>query len=118
MVLDSNPVVFDTLALYLTLVDTQNELHALKAKIAAANVPVTPQMAELAELKGRLVFLRDLPTKSGAFLESRGYGQPASTITHTPQITAADVVAWVDTIEARVDSLQSELDQFNYTHEV
>lgn len=89
--------------------DTAMELVALKAKIHAANVPVAGLIFEASELKGMIQALRNMSCNSGAV-----YGYRSETpIQYTAEISELRRDELVADLEARLDEINEQLDQFN-----
>lgn len=109
----SNAPQHDVTALYTTLCSAQERLAELKGKITVANGPIAQRLFMLAELKGRIAFLRELPTKDGEFPIAGGYGREAA----SRQFHAVFKAGWVETetamLSERIEQLQDEIDEFN-----
>ena len=94
-----------------------DELVTLKARLAAANTDAYPQIFRLAELKGLVASLKALPAKEGVYTESLGYAQNAE-VTYVVQIKRAEVDALVETFQTEIQSIQDDLDEFNFTRSI
>lgn len=112
------PFDYDTRAVLAQLRAKTDELVALKARIAVANVEVYAQIFRLAELKGLVATLRALPAKEGVFNESAGFSQNAPEVTYVAQIKRAEADALAEQFQAEIQSLQDTLDEFNFTRAV
>ena len=91
---------FDAKTLIDDLFSETERLWILKAAISAANAPVQPAIYELAELKGRIAFLRTLNTQRGKAVEFYGMQVPQD---YDASITAVDALAMIRTAEKRID---------------
>ena len=90
------------------------ELTDLKTKIPLANAPVYDKIFRMAELKGRIKELRKIPTEEGK-AESR-YSSVVSVKEVEINITQLDEL--VQTLEARIEEIQAELDVHNATTQI
>ena len=90
------------------------ELTDLKTKIHLANAPVYDKIFRMAELKGRIKELRKIPTEEGK-AESR-YSSVVSV--KEVEINIAQLDEMVQTLEARIEEIQSELDVHNATTQI
>lgn len=104
---------FDAKALYDDLKKETERLWRLKLSINAANVPIHAAIYELAETKGLIAFLKGLDTKRGLSAVA-GY-MPIAPHEYRAQISAGEVGSEIETLEARIDSLQDLLDIHNAT---
>ncbi|MCQ2378880.1 MAG: hypothetical protein MJ016_06695 [Victivallaceae bacterium] len=84
-------------------------LIALKKVITGANAPIAGKLAEMDEIKSMLAYLADVNTTEG--YEQRNYG--SDTILKEVVVTAAEVQNRMDLLQAKIDALQDELDEFN-----
>ena len=90
------------------------ELTDLKTKIHLANAPVYDKIFRMAELKNRIKELRKIPTEEGK-AESR-YSSVVSVKEVEINITQLDEM--VQTLEARIEEIQAELDVHNATTQI
>jgi hypothetical protein len=90
------------------------ELTDLKTKIHLANAPVYDKIFRMAELKGRIKELRKIPTEEGK-AESR-YSSVVSV--KEVEINIAQLDEMVQTLEARIEEIQAELDVHNATTQI
>lgn len=95
-----------------------DELVKVKSAIAAANSEIYPQIFRLAELKGLVSVLSNLDTKNGIFHETAGYGETAHEVEYAVQLNKVTVDKLVTEAKAEIQTLQDELDMFNFTHNV
>jgi hypothetical protein len=90
-----------------------NELIVLKTAIHKANVPVYDKIFELSELKNQLKHLRSLNCASGKVAGGRwGEGDPV--VKHA-EINIVERDGMIKNLEARIEALQDQLDQWNHT---
>jgi hypothetical protein len=99
--------IVSTMLLEEELTKLKIELVALKAKIHRANAPVADKIYELAELKSTIALYKSLPVKEG---RSNRYNSEEIMVA---QIKANEVITIVNTLQAKIDSIQDELDVFN-----
>ncbi len=90
------------------------ELTTLKTKIHLANAPVYDKIFRMAELKNRIKELRKIPTDEGK-AESR-YSSVVSV--KEVEINIAQLDEMVQTLEARIEEIQAELDVHNATTQI
>ena len=88
-----------------------NELIVLKAQIHAANQPVYYQIFELSELKSQVKFLKSLNCASGVVHNRWDSEKPV--VKHA-EINVIEKDKMVKNLEARIEELQDELDQWNH----
>ena len=90
------------------------ELTDLKTKIHLANAPVYDKIFRMAELKNRIKELRKIPTDEGK-VEAR-FSSVASV--KEVEINIAQLDEMVQTLEARIEEIQAELDVHNATTQI
>lgn len=90
-----------------------NFLICLKSKIAIANAGIADKLNRLSELKGLIGFYRSLNCREGSF-SNRYDGNGEKTII-TAIISKKEVTQKVEEIQAEIDKLQDEIDDFNAT---
>jgi hypothetical protein len=90
------------------------ELTALKTKIHLANAPVYDKIFRMAELKNRIKELKKIPTEEGK-TEAR-FSSVASV--KEVEINIAQIDEMVQTLEARIEEIQAELDIHNATTQI
>ncbi len=89
-----------------------NELIVLKTQIHKANVPVYDKIFELSELKNQVKHLRSLNCTSGKVGGGRwGEGEP---VMKHAEINVVEKDKIVKNLEARIEAIQDELDQWNH----
>ncbi len=90
-----------------------NDLIVLKTAIHKANAPVYSKIFELSELKNQVKMLKGLNCASGKVAGGRwGEGEPV--VKHA-EINVVEKDNMVKNLEARIDQIQDELDQWNHT---
>ena len=90
------------------------ELTELKTKIHLANAPVYGKIFQMAELKGRIKELKQIPTKEGKQAGSYGSGDTIKEV----EINVAEIDKMVEQLELQIESIQSELDIHNSTTQI
>ncbi len=89
-----------------------NELIVLKTQIHKANLPVYDKIFELSELKNQVKHLRSLNCTSGKVGGGRwGEGEP---VMKHAEINVVEKDKIVKNLEARIEAIQDELDQWNH----
>jgi hypothetical protein len=89
-----------------------NDLIVLKTQIHKANLPVYDKIFELSELKNQVKHLKHLNCVSGKVSGGRwGEGEPV--VKHA-EINIVEKDQMVKNLEARIESIQDELDQWNH----
>ncbi len=90
-----------------------NELIVLKTAIHKANVPVYDKIFELSELKNQVKHLKSLNCVSGKVAGGRwGEGDP---IVKHAEINIVERDGMIKNLEARIEAIQDQLDQWNHT---
>ncbi len=87
------------------------ELIVLKTKINNANQPVQNQIFKLAELKSFATFLRKLKIKEGKILDERWNSEVTEWQSEFGTIDRDNLL---ENTEKEIDSIQVELDRFNF----
>ena len=84
----------------------------LKTQIHKANLPVYDKIFELSELKNQVKHLRSLNCTSGKVSGGRwGEGEP---VMKHAEINVVEKDKIVKNLEARIETIQDELDQWNH----
>lgn len=89
-------------------------LVAIKSAIQIANVPITPLVFEMAELRGMVAFLKILNTQAGKAVCS----YQGDMATYDAVIDASEAASLIERLETRLDTLQDEVDRFNATTQI
>ena len=97
------------------------DLIALKAKIATANVDIYPLIEKMSELKGRVTYVQGLNTLEGVeepnqYQLARNPNAKAKTISAHFNITTVDQL--VAALQKEIGDLQDKIDEFNATHRI
>ncbi|MGB0582046.1 MAG: hypothetical protein ACPGVU_20310, partial [Limisphaerales bacterium] len=71
-----------------------------------------------AELKGLVATLNSLDTRTGVHLESGNYVERPVEVEYMAQLGKVEVDRLVAEFEKEIDSVQDELDEFNFTNEI
>ena len=95
-------------------VELTMELTDLKTKIHLTNAPIYDKIFRMAELKNRIKELRKIPTDEGK-VEAR-FSSVASV--KEVEINIAQLDEMVQTLEARIEEIQAELDVHNATTQI
>ena len=113
----TQPFDYVTPDLWLELRRKVDQLVRVKAAIGRANGQVYERVFRLAELRGLMSWLAELPTKHGKYLESAGYRESTEVEYHA-QLRKAEVDKITGELEAEAAELQDALDRFNATCEL
>ena len=87
------------------------KLIGLKQAISRANCGIIEKLVELAELKTTCFQLKCLPVKEGK-QETSSYDETKTEI-WISELKKAELTAELDALQARMDLLQDEIDEFN-----
>lgn len=94
--------------------NTKADLIRLKAKIQMKTAPISEKLIAIAEAKDEMSFFQSLDTKDGEFIVTR-YGVEPNTTVYKAHYTQDDVDKKVVEIQAQIDNLQDEIDEYNAT---
>lgn len=108
---DINKLIDDEKSLY-------TQLNAIKTAIAKANIEIADKLIEMSELRSKIDWLRTVPTREGTFQESVRYGESPITRTYTAILTGIDIIRETEAMQARIDAIQDEIDEFNATKHI
>lgn len=115
---NDNPSKVDPAATFKALCETSEKLSALKAKIAAANVPIYAAIEQMSELKTFITFLQSVPNKEGVQTE-QPYGAPTPTIyTWTSFLNQEKLDQMIAETQEKINELQDKIDAFNASTQV
>lgn len=89
-----------------------DELVELKTKIHLANAPMYGKIFLISELKSQIKFLRSLDCTSGK-TSSRGWVDEKTVVKHA-ELNILERDTMVKNMEARIEQLQDELDEWNH----
>jgi hypothetical protein len=111
------PFDYDTRELVQQLRARIDELARIKGAIGKANGEIYERIFRLAELRGAIITLKQVPTRHGIFLQAEGFSQ-AKEVEYKAQMRQTDVDKLVLEFETQIHELQDELDRFNQQCEV
>jgi hypothetical protein len=108
---EGNPRRYSVVGLLNEANELTRELVELKSKIHKANAPVYDKIFLMAELKGRVKFLKSIPVDEGKVTERYG-----SIITNKEvELNVAERNAMIKGLEVEIEELQEQLDLHNAT---
>lgn len=105
----------DVNGMYTILLQKINKLAALKYVINEANREIQAQIYILSEYKALIKFMSDLDVSEGVIKMSR-YGD--STALHKAHINEDVRDSIVKAYQIKVDAIQDEIDEFNYSTDI
>lgn len=114
---DDNTSKVDREAIFTKIGSLQSDLIALKAQIAAANVPIYAKIEYMSELKSWLSYLKTVPVREGTEDEAIGYGSSPviKTRVWTAFLNQEAVDRLMKQVQDQINLLQDEIDAFNAT---
>lgn len=95
-----------------------DELIALKAKIATANIGIYKFLAQMEEAKSQIEYVKTIPVTDGTFEKANGYGKEPTKIVYSAYIKQADVDYFISSLQKKIESLQDDIDSYNATTEI
>jgi len=104
----------DVLALSMLREKLIDALIELKISIYKGNFDIQDKLFLLSETKSDITFYSSLNTKEGQ--EQHSYQN--TPVIYTASITKEEVDILVKNLENKVDNLQEEIDQYNYTRKI
>ncbi len=108
------PENYDVNDIYLELLRKIEDLTSLKYAINEANREIQSKIYLIGEYKGLINFWKDVNVNEGTFPNNYG-GQPTTYITQVDEKTRDGMVKQFQT---QIDSLQDEIDSFNYNTDI
>ncbi len=114
---NDNPSKVDCQEVWEKIVKLSDELGELKAKIAAANVPIYSKIERMAELKSRISFLQSLPKREGQESSFLG-GDKVQTYNWSSFLNQEICDLKVSEIQDAINNLQDEIDSFNHSTQI
>lgn len=114
---NDNPSKIDAELVYKQMTETSNQLGELKAKIAAANIPIYPLIERMAELKTRIAYLTQLNKREGAEVVQQYNSNPIN-YTHAAFINQEKADQMILEIQNSINELQDKVDAHNATTEI
>jgi hypothetical protein len=115
---NDNPSTVNPAEIFKKIEETSDTLGAIKAKIAAANVPIYSKIERMAEAKSKIALLQHLPVREGKEKVSQYNSSEPLTYTWTTFINQKNVDEMVFSLQNQINSLQDEIDNFNATTEI
>lgn len=116
MVGSLNPEKYNVPKLYAELLEKIDSLTGLKFAINEANREIQSKIYVLAEYKALIAFWNGVPSTEGTH-EARRFGSETLR-EYVAQIDEKTQDNYVKEFQRRIDSLQDEIDEFNYTTEI
>ena len=92
--------------------ETKANLIQLKAKIQMKTAPIAEKLIAMAEAKDEMKFFQSLPTTDGE-VEKSHYSGDKPILVYKAHYTQNDVDNKVIEIQAQIDALQDEIDEYN-----
>lgn len=108
---EGNPRPYSATEAIGTWMRLTNDLIVLKTQIHKANLPVYDKIFELSELKNQVKHLKSLNCTSG-IVHSR-WDDSKPVVKHA-EINIIEKDKMIKNLEARIETLQDELDQWNH----
>ena len=105
---------FDLDVVYAECLELHERLVALKRVIAAANAPIAGKLAEMAEIKSMISYLRGVNTEAG--FKPRSYSSEKDLFEVV--LDAAEMSDEAERLQKRGEELQDEIDVFNAMTEI
>lgn len=109
---------FDINVLFQAEQTLYTQLIAIKRAITVANVEIAEKLIEMTELRGKIEWLRSIPTKEGTFQEAVRYNDNPIPHTYTAIMSGADAIKEIEEVQNRIDTLQDDIDEFNATKRI
>ena len=109
-----NEFEFDINELFEKRQEKVAELINLKKQFSITARPIQEKIFKLSELKQELQMLKGISTEQG--VTSRRYSD--TMVTKKVQITKVELVKMIESLVGKIDNIQSEIDEFNYSTEL
>lgn len=109
-----NPRRYEIIKVLDSIKNITNELVELKTKISIANTSILNKILGIAELKGMIKRLKEIPTREGKRTSSYG----GTTVENEVQVNHIQMEKLISSIEEEIESLQDEIDIFNSTTKI
>lgn len=100
---------------YKELYALKDELIKLKTAIHRANAPVYEKIFRLAELKGLLLILKNIPSREGPVVERYSSGDP---LMYESVLKTDKLENDANSVQDEIDRLQDELEEFNVVTDI
>lgn len=91
---------------------------SLKTSINFANIPIQSTIYLLSELKGEVIFLRNMDTTSGTQPNNGFYREGSGTLEKTVVLDYEEVQKLIEECEANIDANQDTIDKHNHNVEI
>jgi len=108
---DDSQSQVDLLKIETELFEARNKLIRLKGALNRASAPISESLAELAERKTQILFLKGLPTRVG--VETVAYGNEKKEYNWSSFYSREIVDEKVKAVQVAIDELQDKIDCFN-----
>lgn len=110
-----NTPIYDIKELLKELNRNIDEIVNIKSKIAKANIEKIESVYRLSEMKSLAAFLKKLPISEGK-VKSEGYGSDVNE--WESELSNKERDTLVLELEQKIDTLQMEMNQFNFETEI
>lgn len=94
----------------------EENLMRIKVALHEANLGIARQLAELMLVRGQIAFYEGLDTSEFRTVTDRD--DTETKVTRDVVVGQAEVLAKVEGLKNRLDSLQDEVDEYNATHKI
>jgi hypothetical protein len=115
---DKDTLEYNTKTIAQELETDINDLVQIKTAIATANTPIWEKIFKMAELKGLISNLKGVPVKQGIDPGLVVYGRETKEVEWASHLTHTDIDTLVKKYEIEIETIQDELDKFNFTTEI
>jgi hypothetical protein len=112
-----NLSLYNVQEMLVKLENKTSELINLKMRIYDGNRPIQERIFKIAEIKSQISFLQTVSCLEGEQLS--GYGIRDNVVrVYSAQISEADRDNLIELLQNELDSLQEQIDAFNYTTDI
>jgi len=94
----------------------EENLMRIKVALHEANVGIARQLAELMLVRGQIAFYEGLDTSEFRTVTNRD--DTETKVTRDVVVSQVEVLAKVEELKNKLDSLQDEVDEYNATHKI
>jgi hypothetical protein len=117
---NDNPSTVKPEEIWSKIQEVSEQLGVLKAKIATANVGIYSAIERMAELKGRIAYVKMVPKREGEEVEQPHYGSTAqpTKYTWTAFMNQQQADTLVFDLQKQIDTLQDQVDAYNATTQI
>lgn len=109
---------YNTKQLFTELIAGVDALVETKTAIAKANIAIYDKIFRLAELKGIVMNMKSISVTEGPQTQFRGYGKDDKEIEFEAQMDHTFIDSKVAEFEKEIETIQDELDKFNFTTDI